>query len=188
MPAPGAALPSAYRIQPITLPSARSIQSTTLLSAYSVQPAACYACSPRPGAQAPSDSIPPYASHPPFATHRASLHAWFPTQLHAMQPSSAQFSTHHTQAPAALDPSAPGARSIPPTIPPGACAIQPTTPKRLQPSPEHPRPPSHGTPDARSLPHDASLGSLAWTPLAYHVSSPDTPTTCSTSDTHAKRP
>ena len=92
LPAPGSALPSAYCIQPTTLPSARSIQPTTLLSAYSVQPAACYACSLRPGAQAPSDSIPPYASHPPFATHRASLHAWFPTQLHAMQSSSAQFS------------------------------------------------------------------------------------------------
>ena len=45
-----------------------------------------------PVPQAPSDSIPPYASHPPFATHRASLHAWFPTQLHAMRPRSAQFS------------------------------------------------------------------------------------------------
>lgn len=45
-----------------------------------------------PVPQAPSDSIPPYASHPPFATHRASLHAWFLTQLHAMRPSSAQFS------------------------------------------------------------------------------------------------
>ena len=92
MPAPGSALPSAYCIQPTTLPSTRSIQPTTLLSAYSVQPAACYACNPRPGAQAPSDSIPPYASHSPFATHRASLHAWFLTQLHAMRPSSAQFS------------------------------------------------------------------------------------------------
>ena len=108
MPAPGSALPSAYCIQPTTLPSARSIQPTTLLSAYSVQPAACYACSPRPGAQAPSDSIPPYASHPPFATHRASLHTWFLTQLHAMRPSSAQFSAQcpKRQQPSALVPQA----------------------------------------------------------------------------------
>ena len=108
MPAPDSALPSAYCIQPTTLPSARSIQPTTLLSAYSVQPAACYACSPRPGAQAPSDSIPPYASHPPFATHRAPLHAWFPTQLHAMRPSSTQFSAQcpKRQQPSALVPQA----------------------------------------------------------------------------------
>ena len=108
MPAPGSALPSACCIQPTTLPSARSIQPTTLLSAHSVQPAACYACSLRPGAQAPSDSIPPYASHPPFATHRASLHAWFPTQLHAMRPSSAQFSAQcpKRQQPSALVPQA----------------------------------------------------------------------------------
>ena len=92
MPVPSTTLLSTYSIRLAAPPGARSIQPTTLLSAYSVQPAACYACSPRPGAQAPSDSIPPYASHPPFATHRASLHAWFPTQLHAMQSSSAQFS------------------------------------------------------------------------------------------------
>ena len=198
LPVPGAALPSAYCIQP-----------TTLLSAYSVQPAARYACSPRPGAQAPSDSIPPYASHPPFATHRASLHAWFLTQLHAMRPSSAQFSA---QCPKRLLPRpqyprrsqhpahhasrhlrhpthrAPIACGIRPTMPPGACSIRPTAPKRLQPSPKHPRLPSHCTPDSPSLPHNASLGSLAWAPLAYHVSSPNTPTTCSVSNTRAKRP
>ena len=109
LPVPGAALPSAYCIQP-----------TTLLSAYSVQPAARYACSPRPGAQAPSDSIPPYASHPPFATHRASLHAWFLTQLHAMRPGSAQFSTQRPERlrhPAHRTPSALNIRPTAPQAP-----------------------------------------------------------------------
>ena len=233
MPAPGSALPSAYCIQPTTLPSARSIQPTTLLSAYSVQPAACYACSLRPGAQAPSDSIPPYASHPPFATHRASLHAWFLTQLHAMRPSSAQFSaqcpkrllprpqcprrsqhpahhasrrlrhpTHLPQSPTASGPPHPR-RSQHPAHHTSRCLRHPThhtqAPTALGSAPQAPtasghraprrlQHPAHCTPDTRNLPRNASLGSLAWIPLAYHASSPDTPTTCSASDTHAKRP
>ena len=49
---------------------------------------------------------------------------------------------------------------------PSACSIRPIAPKRLQPSPEHTRLPSHCTPDSPSLPHNASLGSLAW-PLLH---------------------
>ena len=161
MPAPGSALPSAYCIQPTTLPSARSIQPTTLPSAYSVQPAACYACSLRPGAQAPSDSIPPYASHPPFATHRASLHAWFPTQLHAMQPSSAQFSA---QCPKRLLPrSQCPRRSQHPAHHTSRCLRHPAhhtqAPTALGSAPQAPAasgPPCHQAPAASEPPHPSA--------------------------------
>ena len=87
MPAPSTTLPSTCSSQPTTLPSACDIQP--------IAPKRLQALASAP--QAPSDSIPPYVSHPPFATQRASLHTWFPTQLHAMQPGSAQFSTQRPE-------------------------------------------------------------------------------------------
>lgn len=45
---------------------------------------------PSAQSQAPSVSMPPCASRPPFATHHTTLYMWFPTQLRAMQASSAQ--------------------------------------------------------------------------------------------------
>ena len=65
------------------------------------------------------------------------------------------------QAPAPSNPPYPKRLQHPATVPPGAYSIRPTAPKRLQPSPEHLRLPSHCTPDSPSLPHNASLGSLA---------------------------
>ena len=71
-------------------------------------------------------------------------HSFQPTTPKRLQPStpvprwSAASGPPHPSA-YCLGPSAPGARSIPPTIPPGACAIQPTTPKRLQPSAQRPK-------------------------------------------------
>ena len=82
----------------------------------------------------------------------------------------------------------PSARSIRPAMPPGACGIRPAAPKRLQPSPGRPQHPTRCTPDTHSLPYDVSLVSLAWAPLAYHVSSPDTPAACNASDSHPERP
>ncbi len=45
---------------------------------------------PSAQSQAPSVSMPPCASRPPFATHHTTLHMWFPEQLCTIQASSAQ--------------------------------------------------------------------------------------------------
>ena len=93
----------------------------------------------------------------------------------------------------------PGARSIRPTIPPGACSILPTMlPDACSIQPTVPQAPTAlaRTPAASNPLHarypQFAAQRVTWlpgmTPLAYHVSSSDTPTTCSVSDTHVKRP
>ena len=159
-------------------PSTCSPQPTTLPSACDIQPIApkrLQALASVP--QAPSDSIPPYASHPPFATHRASLHTWFPTQLHAMQPGSAQFSTQRPerlQLPAHRTPSV---RNIRPTAPqaPAAsgssfvtqraslhtwfptqlCAMQPSSARFPTQRPRHLRHAKRAAPRPCGFPHSA---------------------------------
>ena len=59
----------------------------------------------------------PAASGSPFATQRASLHTWFPTQLCAMQPSSARFPAYR-----------PHGRGLP-NAPPLAPAVSHTAPR-----------------------------------------------------------
>ena len=71
-------------------------------SAYGIQPTAPQA---------------PAASGSPFATQRASLHTWFPTQLCAMQPSSARFPAYR-----------PHGRGLP-NAPPLAPAVSHTAPR-----------------------------------------------------------
>ena len=125
---------------------------------HSFQPSAPSASSLRP-------QCPRRSQHPAHRTQVPTASAPVPQALAASGPPC-------LQAPAPSNPPCPnrlqhpghripGARSIPPTIPPGARAIQPTAPKRLQPSPGRPRLPSHCTSDSPSLPHNASLGSLA---------------------------
>ena len=77
---------------------------------------------PSAQSQAPSVSMPPCASRPPFATHHITLHMWFPAQLCTIQASSAQpqpttpgclrLTARHGPVPAPLAPRA-AARPLP---------------------------------------------------------------------------
>ena len=162
-----------HTVPPCTHGFSRNCMQCDLVP-HSFQPSAPSASSLRPQyprrSQHPAHHASRHLRHP---THRApiaySIRATASQALAASRPPYLQVPAPSSPPhPSAYSPrlSAPSSCGIRPTMPPGACSIRPTAPKRLQPSPKHPRLPSHCTPDSPSLPHNASLGFPVW-PLLH---------------------